>query len=75
VMDHLVKKGKVDPSRLSSEGYGETKPIDSNDTDAGREANRRVEFIIVEQDWVETKKIIDPATGRAKTETIEHQGE
>lgn len=36
--------------RLSSEGYGMTKPIDSNDTDAGRLANRRVEFKIVDED-------------------------
>jgi outer membrane protein OmpA-like peptidoglycan-associated protein len=40
----------IDPARLSSEGYGLTKPIDTNDTDAGRAANRRVEFKILEED-------------------------
>lgn len=69
VMDHLIKKGKVAKQRLSSEGFGETQPIGSN------EANRRVEFTILEQDFVETKKVVDPVTGEAKTETIEHKGE
>ncbi|MBN2343896.1 MAG: OmpA family protein [Deltaproteobacteria bacterium] len=45
VMDHLVKKGKVDKNRLTSVGWGEEKPIDSNQTDEGRAANRRVEFV------------------------------
>jgi OOP family OmpA-OmpF porin len=36
--------------RLESEGYGLTQPIDSNDTDAGRQANRRVEFKILDED-------------------------
>ena len=39
----LIQHG-IDSGRLSSEGYGITKPIDTNDTDAGRQANRRVEF-------------------------------
>jgi outer membrane protein OmpA-like peptidoglycan-associated protein len=45
----LVQHG-IDPARLASEGYGMTKPIQSNDTDAGRQANRRVEFKITEED-------------------------
>jgi OmpA-OmpF porin, OOP family len=36
---------KVDPSRLSTAGLGASKPIDSNDTPAGRGQNRRVEFV------------------------------
>jgi outer membrane protein OmpA-like peptidoglycan-associated protein len=75
VMDHLIKKGKVAKQRLVSEGFGETRPIQSGDSEAALEANRRVEFIIVEQDYVETKKTIDPSTGEEKVETIEHKGE
>lgn len=41
----LIEKG-LDPNMLVSVGYGETKPIAPNDTEAGREENRRVEFII-----------------------------
>ncbi|MCP4675208.1 MAG: OmpA family protein [Deltaproteobacteria bacterium] len=45
VMDHLVKKGGLSRSRLTSKGFGESKPIDTNLTDEGRAANRRVEFV------------------------------
>lgn len=48
VMDYLVKKG-VASSKLSSEGYGDTRPIAPNLTARGRELNRRVEFVIVER--------------------------
>lgn len=37
----------VDPARLTAEGYGESRPVDTNDTEAGRARNRRVEFVIV----------------------------
>ncbi len=49
VMEYLTTAG-VDPSRLESEGYGESKPIDTNDTREGRANNRRVEFTILEQE-------------------------
>jgi outer membrane protein OmpA-like peptidoglycan-associated protein len=42
VMDFLVNNG-ISAARLSAKGYGETMPIDSNKTRAGRAANRRVE--------------------------------
>ncbi|HEU4412283.1 MAG TPA: OmpA family protein [Polyangiaceae bacterium] len=45
----LVKRGKVDPKRLFSVGYGDTKPIQTNDTPEGRQANRRVEFHILDE--------------------------
>lgn len=54
VMAYLVGKGGVDASRLSSHGYGIEKPVASNDTEEGRVANRRVEFIVLERD--ESKK-------------------
>jgi OOP family OmpA-OmpF porin len=49
VVKWLTEHG-VAASRLSSKGLGMTKPIDSNDTDAGRQNNRRVEFHILEKD-------------------------
>ncbi len=42
----LTKKGGIDAKRLKATGYGQEKPVDSNDTDAGRQNNRRVEFNI-----------------------------
>jgi outer membrane protein OmpA-like peptidoglycan-associated protein len=47
VMDALVKNG-VDKARLSSAGYGKTKPMVEGKDEAAREKNRRVEFVIVE---------------------------
>lgn len=48
LLDYLVEK-KVDGSRLKAKGYGETKPVDSNDTEAGRAKNSRTEFQILTQ--------------------------
>jgi outer membrane protein OmpA-like peptidoglycan-associated protein len=48
VRTYLVKKG-IEPGRLIAAGYGSTVPIANNKTKAGREANRRVEFHIVEE--------------------------
>ncbi len=44
VVDYLSNRG-IDGSRLSSTAYGETAPIDTNDTAEGRQRNRRVELI------------------------------
>ncbi|MGM0595870.1 MAG: OmpA family protein [Myxococcota bacterium] len=48
VRKYLIKKG-VDPSRMKSVGRGESKPIASNKTKAGKSKNRRVEFVITKQ--------------------------
>lgn len=46
VRKYLISKG-IDPTRISAMGYGETKPVASNDTEVGRSKNRRTEFKIV----------------------------
>ena len=45
-MDYLISKG-INKDRLSSEGFGETRPVADNGTSEGRAQNRRVEFRIV----------------------------
>ena len=40
----------VDPSRFTTMGYGESQPIATNDTDEGRQQNRRVEIAIMAND-------------------------
>ncbi|MNU25060.1 Motility protein B [compost metagenome] len=45
VLRELVRDG-VAPERLRAVGYAETRPIESNDSAAGRAANRRVELIM-----------------------------
>jgi len=43
VLNHLQSRG-IEASRMSSEVFGESMPIDSNDTEEGRSRNRRVEL-------------------------------
>jgi len=45
VFNYLVENG-IDSKRMTYKGYGETSPIETNDTDIGRQANRRTEFMI-----------------------------
>jgi outer membrane protein OmpA-like peptidoglycan-associated protein len=45
VKDYLVGKG-IDAARLSSQGMGEKEPISDNETEEGKEKNRRVDFKI-----------------------------
>lgn len=46
VRTYLIQKG-IKESRLSAKGYGEEKPVATNETDEGRAENRRVEFTIL----------------------------
>jgi OmpA-OmpF porin, OOP family len=48
VREYILSKG-VAPSRIISQGYGETKPVVENDTDENRQLNRRVEFKITKE--------------------------
>jgi OOP family OmpA-OmpF porin len=49
VQSFLVSRG-VAASRLTAKGHGPDKPVAPNLTERGRDKNRRVEFVIVEQD-------------------------
>jgi outer membrane protein OmpA-like peptidoglycan-associated protein len=43
----LVNRG-IDASRITAKGFGPDNPIATNDTDEGRQQNRRIEFVVVE---------------------------
>ncbi|MCH2215303.1 MAG: OmpA family protein [Flavobacteriales bacterium] len=47
VVEHLKSKG-IDPSRMIAKGYGESKPLATNDSPEGRQENRRTEFKIID---------------------------
>ncbi len=65
VKQYLIEHG-IDEARLVSVGHGEDKPLVANDSDENKEKNRRVEFIIVEQDQVTNVVEIDPETGEQR---------
>jgi len=48
VREYLIGKG-IEPDRVQSKGYGETKPVAKNDTPEGQQINRRVEFRILKK--------------------------
>lgn len=50
VVKWLVNRGGVEAGRLTPKGYGKDDPIDTNDTDEGRQKNRRVQFRILTTD-------------------------
>jgi len=56
VRQFLISRG-IAPERMTARGYGETRPIDTNRTAAGRARNRRVEFVRT-----------DPAARRSRQE-------
>jgi len=60
VKDYLISRG-IKASRLTSEGLGKADPRGSNDTEAGRAQNRRVEFYITAN-----QKMIDDAERQAQ---------
>lgn len=48
VSRYLADVHHIDPDRLILHGYGDSSPIADNETEEGRELNRRVEFILLE---------------------------
>jgi Outer membrane protein and related peptidoglycan-associated (lipo)proteins len=47
IVAYLISKG-IDPARLTAKGYGSMEPIEENNTEAGRQKNRRSEVKILE---------------------------
>ncbi|MEC9376007.1 MAG: OmpA family protein [Pseudomonadota bacterium] len=49
ILNQLVASMRIPAFRISSIGYGESKPIANNETELGREKNRRIDLIIIPQ--------------------------
>ncbi len=50
VANYFIAQHGIEMRRLRAVGYGETKPIASNDTEEGRALNRRVEFVVLQEE-------------------------
>lgn len=58
VIRYLVERSGLDPFRLSAAGYGEYRPLEPNDSPAGRAMNRRVDIVIMRIDlWDEEPEL------------------
>jgi len=68
VLTYLVQHG-ISPERLVAKGWGESRPLASNATAYGREKNRRVEFIILDQTVESHTYEIDLKTGHRREVT------
>ena len=66
-----LRARKVLTSGFVAKGYGETKPIADNDTEEGREANRRIEFrlIVPEVTTPESESTLESLAEKSDTET------
>jgi OmpA-OmpF porin, OOP family len=47
VKNYLTNTGKIPTARIVTKGYGKTRPVATNETEEGQQANRRVEFLIL----------------------------
>lgn len=47
VYHYIIDKGGLDPSKITTMGYGEHRPVASNDSEESRAKNRRVEIVIL----------------------------
>ena len=47
VVRYIQRAADIPPSKLSSVGYGEYRPIADNDTSEGRALNRRIEIVLM----------------------------
>lgn len=64
VLHYLVDTKGINPKRVAAIGYGEYRPVASNDTAAGRKQNRRVEIVILPKNMEKIQADIDKITQR-----------
>ncbi|MEP6957601.1 MAG: OmpA family protein [Nitrospirota bacterium] len=63
VLRYLTEKGGIDSAKLSSVGYGDTKPMASNASEVGRQKNRRVDIVLYSPESVreESDPVVKPS--------------
>ena len=64
VLHYIVDKKDINPKRVAAIGYGEYRPVASNDTVAGKKQNRRVEIVILPKNMEKIQADMDKITQR-----------
>jgi len=64
VLHYLVDTKGIDPKRVAAIGYGEYRPVASNDTIEGKKQNRRVEIVILPKNMEKIQADMDKITQR-----------
>ena len=65
VARYILEKAGIDSARLSSVGFGDTRPIVSNATEAGRQQNRRVDVVLYSEEAAQEQS--EPVTKPVET--------
>lgn len=73
---YIEEQNVIEPEKIVSMEYGQFRPVQSNDTEAGRAANRRVEILLIdkgadENDVDKIRDEVNSGTGNAKTATTD----
>ena len=50
VVRYLIEEGGIDRTAISAGGYADTRPVEGNDTEGGKAANRRIEIVLYPKD-------------------------
>lgn len=70
VIDFFENESQIDSTRMVASGYGEYRPLESNDTAEGRARNRRVDIVILNDIY----ESLEPNSEEASTETTTEEG-
>ncbi|MBI1976762.1 MAG: OmpA family protein [Candidatus Omnitrophica bacterium] len=66
VLHYLIDQQSVEPSRISAIGYGEYHPITANDTEDGKQQNRRVEIVVLPKELSKVRAGAESSVSQVK---------